>query len=144
MQFTEIRVLNTLFSLLNKACRTIIEYNIQHEDFPLDPEQIESFTSKKMLLALVWALVGDCPIRERKAFGEYIANLTTFDTPLLSESSSLIDYDVSLPSAEWTPWQSQVPSIEINTHSVTQTDVVIPTLDTVRHEDVLYSWACRT
>ena len=140
MQFTEIRVLNTLFSLLNKACRTIIEYNIQHEDFPLDPEQIESFTSKKMLLALVWALVGDCPIRERKAFGEYIANLTTFDTPLLSESSSLIDYDVSLPRAEWTPWQSQVPSIEINTHSVTQTDVVIPTLDTVRHEDVLYSW----
>ena len=140
MHFTEIRVLNTLFSLLNKACRTIIEYNIQHEDFPLDPEQIESFTSKKMLLALVWALVGDCPIRERKTFGEYIANLTTFDTPLLSESSSLIDYDVSLPRAEWTPWQSQVPSIEINTHSVTQTDVVIPTLDTVRHEDVLYSW----
>ncbi len=28
----------------------------------------------------------------------------------------------------------------MNTHSVTQTDVVIPTLDTVRHEDVLYSW----
>ena len=37
-------------------------------------------------------------------------------------------------------WQNQVPTIEVNTHSVTQTDVVIPTLDTVRHEDVLYSW----
>ena len=140
MQYTEIRVLNTLFSLLNRACRSIIEYNNQHEDFPLDPEQVESFISKKMLLALVWALVGDCPIRERRVFGEFIARLTTFDTPLLSEAASLIDYDVSLPKTEWIEWQSQVPNVEVNTHSVTQTDMVIPTLDTVRHEDILYSW----
>lgn len=140
MQFTQIRVLNTLFSLLNKTCRTVIEYNMQHEDFPLDLEQIESFVSKKMLLALVWALAGDCPMQERKSFGEFVASLSTITTPLLNESSSLIDYDVFLPKAEWTPWQSHVPNIEINTHSVTQTDVVIPTLDTVRHEDILYSW----
>ena len=140
MEFTEIRVLNTLFSLLNKACRNIIEYNVQHEDFPLDPEQVESCMFKKMLLALVWAFVGDCPIVIRRAYGEYVATLSTAETPLLSESSSLIDYDVSLPKAEWTPWQSQVPNIEVNTHSVTQTDMVIPTLDTVRHEDILYSW----
>ena len=140
MQFTPIRALNTLFSLLNKACRTMIEYNIQHEDFPLDTDQVESFVSKKMLLAMIWSFTGDCPLRERKKFGEYVAGLITFDTPLLSESAALIDYDVSLPKADWVLWQSQVPSIEINTHSVTQTDVVIPTLDTVRHEDVLYSW----
>lgn len=140
MQYTEIRVLNTLFSLLNKACRTIIEYNMQHEDFPLDPELIESYISKKTLLSLVWALAGDCPLKERKLFGEYIVGLSTNETPLLGDSSSLIDYDVSLPKANWTPWQSHVPTIEINTHSVTQTDVVVPTLDTVRHEDILYSW----
>lgn len=140
MEFTEIRVLNTLFSLLNKACRTIMEYNMHHEDFPLEHEQVESFISRKMLLALVWGLIGDCPLRERRTFGEYVAGQTTIDTPLLSDASSLIDYDVSLPTADWTPWQSQVPSVDINTHSVTQTDVVIPTLDTVRHEDILYSW----
>jgi dynein heavy chain 1 len=55
MEFTEARVLSTLFSLLNKVCRTMIEYNIQHVDFPLEDEQIESFVSKKLLLALVWA-----------------------------------------------------------------------------------------
>ncbi|KAK4697502.1 dynein cytoplasmic 1 heavy chain, partial [Lecanoromycetidae sp. Uapishka_2] len=140
MQFTEIRALKTLFSLLNRGCRTILEYNMQHEDFPLDPEQVESFISKKVLLALVWALVGDCPIIERRAFGEYIMNRSTIDTPLLSELGSLIDYDVSLPQANWTPWQSQVPNVEINTHSVTETDMVIPTMDTARHEDILYSW----
>ena len=140
MQYTSIRALNTMFSLLNKACRTMMEYNIQHDDFPLDVEQIASFVSKKMLLAMIWAFTGDCPLRERRSFGEYIAGLSTFDTPLLSDLSSLLDYDVILPKAEWTSWQSQVPNIEINTHSITQTDVVIPTLDTVRHEDVLYSW----
>jgi dynein heavy chain 1 len=140
MEFTQIRVLNTFFSLLNKTCRTMIEYNIQHDDFPLDPEQIESFVSKKLLLAIIWAFTGDCPLLDRKTFGDYIARLATFDTPLLTETASLIDFDVSLPKAEWTLWQSQVPTIEINTHSITQTDVVIPTLDTVRHEDVLYSW----
>ena len=140
MDFTQIRALNTLFSLLNKACRNIIEYNIQHEDFPLDPEQVESFVSKKLLLAIIWALTGDCPLQERKSFGDYVSGLTTFDLPLLTEVSSMIDYSVSLPKGEWTTWQSQVPAIEINTHSIIQTDVVIPTLDTVRHEDVLYSW----
>ena len=140
MQFTEIRVLNTLFSLLNKACRNVIEYNIQHEDFPLDLDQIKAYISKKLLISVVWALSGDCPLKERKQFGDMVAGFSILDMPPMSDSSSLIDYDISLPKAEWVLWQSQVPNVEINTHSITQTDVVIPTLDTVRHEDVLYSW----
>jgi len=140
MEFTNNRALNTFFSLLNKACRVTIEYNAQHPDFKLDDEQIESFVSKRILLALIWSLTGDCPLNERKAFGDLVAGLTTIDAPRFGEGASLIDFDVSLPRADWTLWQSQVPSIEINTHSITQTDVVIPTLDTVRHEEVLYSW----
>ena len=141
MDFTEARVLNTLFSLLNKICRTMIEYNIQHVDFPLDDAQMESYIAKKLLLALVWSFTGDCPLLNRQAFGQYVAGLSTTDTPPLSDAaSSLIDYDVTLPKGEWIRWQDQVPHIEVNTHSVVQTDVVIPTLDTVRHEDVLYSW----
>jgi dynein heavy chain 1 len=140
MEYTDIRALNTLFSLLNKSCRSILEYNVQHQDFGLDDNQIESYLSKKLLLALVWSLVGDCPLAERKAFGDIVASLTNVDIPILNDVTSLIDYDVSLPKTEWTLWQNQVPNVEVNTHSITQTDVVIPTLDTIRHEDVLYSW----
>lgn len=140
MEFTDIRVLNSLFGLLGKVCRTVLEYNIQHSDFPLDVEQMEAFVSKKMLLAIVWAFTGDCPHPERKAFGDHIGALTNIDLPSLTGTTSLIDFDVTLPQAQWTSWQSQVPLIEVNTHSVTQTDVVIPTVDTIRHEDVLYSW----
>ncbi|KAF3061368.1 Dynein heavy chain, cytoplasmic [Daldinia childiae] len=140
MEFTIARVLTTLFSLLNKSVRDMIEYNAAHVDFPLDPEQIEAYVAKKLLLALVWALTGDCPLNDRKAFGDNVGALASFGSPPLDGTSSLIDFDVTLPGAEWTPWQNEVPTIEVNTHSITQTDVVIPTLDTVRHEDVLYSW----
>ncbi|KAH0070182.1 dynein heavy chain, partial [Aureobasidium melanogenum] len=140
MEFTEIRALTTLFSLLRKACRSIIEYNVQHPDFPLELEQIESFMSKKLVLGLIWSFVGDCPLTDRKTFGDYVASLASIDLPPLVDQGSMIDYDVVLPESQWVPWSNQVPSIEVNTHSITQTDVVIPTVDTVRHEDVLYSW----
>lgn len=140
MEFTVARVLSTLFCLLNKVIRNIIEYNNQHIDFPLDADQIESYVAKKLLLALIWSLTGDCPRGDSKAFGDYLSGFVTFGSPIVGDDSSLIDYDVTLPLAEWSAWQNQVPTIELNTHSITQTDVVIPTLDTVRHEDVLYSW----
>lgn len=140
MEFTSIRAIGTLFSLLRKAVRSVLEYNIQHTDFPLNDEQMEAYLSKKVLIAAVWSFTGDCPLADRKSFGDYLAGLATLDMPSLSETISLIDYDVSLPEAQWVSWQNQVPTIEVNTHSVTQTDLVIPTLDTVRHEDVLYSF----
>ncbi|KAI1007775.1 Dynein heavy chain, cytoplasmic [Podosphaera aphanis] len=140
MEFTNARVLGTLFSLLNKAIRDMIEYNTHHSDFPLDPDQIESYIAKKLLLALVWSLVGDCPLQDRKIFGDFLASYASFGCPVIGNNSSIIDYDVILPQGEWSAWQNQVPTTEVNTHSIIQTDVVIPTLDTVRHEDVLYSW----
>ena len=140
MEFTDIRALNSLFGLLSKVCRTVLEYNIQHNDFPLDVEQMEAYISRKMLLAVVWAFSGDCPFPERKAFGDYVGALSNVDLPLIAEAASLIDFDVTLPQAQWTTWLTQVPTVEVNTHSVTQTDLIIPTLDTIRHEDILYSW----
>ncbi|GAM88599.1 hypothetical protein ANO11243_066330 [Dothideomycetidae sp. 11243] len=140
MEFTDIRALTTLFSLIRKSCRTIIEYNGQHPEFPLEPEQIESYVTKKLMLALIWSFSGDCALAHRKTYGDYIISQTGLDLPTTGEQSSVIDFDVSLPQAQWVPWQSQVPTIDVNTHSITETDVVIPTVDTVRHEEVLYSW----
>ena len=37
-------------------------------------------------------------------------------------------------------WQNKVPKIEVETHKVGSPDVVVPTLDTVRHETLLYTW----
>ena len=33
-----------------------------------------------------------------------------------------------------------MPKIEVETHKVGSPDIVVPTLDTVRHESLLYTW----
>lgn len=43
-------------------------------------------------------------------------------------------------TGEWQSWQGKVPQIEVETHKVAAPDVVVPTLDTVRHEALLYTW----
>lgn len=43
-------------------------------------------------------------------------------------------------SGDWSSWQNRVPKIEVETHKVGSPDVVVPTLDTVRHESLLNTW----
>ena len=59
MDFTTTRALNTLFSLINKTVRNIIEYNMQHSDFPLSPERVEQYVTKRLLVNIIWAFSGD-------------------------------------------------------------------------------------
>lgn len=142
MDFTEARALSTLFSLVNKTIRNILDYNAQHPDFPLGADQIEAYSTRRLLIAIVWAFTGDAKLDVRAEMGEYLRGHTGVDLPPLGPGSSLIDYDVGFAgqAVEWSPWLSKVPTIEIDTAAVSSADVVVPTIDTVRHEDVLYSW----
>lgn len=140
MDFTTTRALHTLFSLLNKTARNIIEYNIQHSDFPLPPEKVEQYVTKRLLVNIIWAFSGDAKLDLRAEMGEFLRKQTGIDLPPMAVDASLIDFDVQIASGDWIAWQSKVPSIEIDAHAVTAADVVVPTMDTVRHEEVLYSW----
>ncbi|SJL06320.1 related to Cytoplasmic dynein 1 heavy chain 1 [Armillaria ostoyae] len=140
MDYTVTRALNTLFSLLNKTVRNIIEYNFQHSDFPLSLERIEQYVTKRLLVSIIWAFSGDAKLDLRAEMGDYLRNQTGIDLPPLGPGSSLIDFDVQVANGEWVAWQSRVPVIEIEAHAVTASDQVVPTMDTVRHEEVLYSW----
>jgi len=72
--------------------------------------------------------------------GEFLRGQTGVDLPPLAPGSSPIDYDVQVASGDWAAWRGKAPTIEIDSHAVAQSDVVVPTMDTVRHEEVLYSW----
>ncbi|TFK57575.1 dynein heavy chain protein 1 [Heliocybe sulcata] len=140
MDFTATRALNTLFSLLNKTARNIIEYNIQHSDFPLAPERVEQYVTKRLLVNIIWAFSGDAKLDLRAEMGDFLRKHTGIDLPPLGPGSSLLDYDVHIQNAEWSTWQTKVPVIDIESHAITASDVVVPTVDTIRHEEVLYSW----
>lgn len=140
MDFTAIRALNTLFSLCRSMIRSVLDYNAKHADFPLPTDKIESYVTRKMLLNVIWSFCGDSRLALRAELGEQLYNKTGIEVPPLGPGASLIDYDVDLASSSWVSWQSRVPTIEVETHAITSADVVIPTIDTVRHEEVLYSW----
>ncbi len=74
----------------------------------------------------------------RQELGDFIRGITTIPLPPQT-NVSILDYEVAI-SGEWNPWASRVPQIEVETHKVAAPDVVVPTLDTVRHESLLYTW----
>ena len=43
-------------------------------------------------------------------------------------------------AGDWEPWANKVRKVEVETHKVAAVDLVIPTIDTVRHEYLLYTW----
>ncbi|KAK9459211.1 dynein heavy chain, N-terminal region 1-domain-containing protein [Lipomyces oligophaga] len=137
MEFAKLRSLHTMFSLLNGSVREILEYNGQHPDFPLITESRETYLLAKLLLAAIWSFAGDCPLQERHIFAESLSRFELFASLEVPSEGSIIDYDVSLPLANWTAWQASVPQIDLDPHSVTETDIIIPTVDTLRHESLL-------
>eukprot|EP00040_Diaphanoeca_grandis_P036231 m.230237 g.230237 ORF g.230237 m.230237 type:complete len:4579 (-) comp33576_c0_seq1:2736-16472(-) len=137
MVYTHGRMLNSLFAMIKSICRKIFAYNSDHPDFPMEQEQLEKFSSKQFLYSLMWCFSGDGNNKVRKEFSDHLARATNIALPPLGEDAMIIDYEVTI-EGEWAAWH--VPEKDIDIESSSGTDVVIPTLDTVRHRDLLYTW----
>lgn len=140
MDFTRMRVLSTFFSLLNKTVRNVLEYNSQHPDFPMGGDHLEGYITKRIIYSIIWSFSGDAKLDLRAVLGDFVRGVTTYELPPLGNDTTIIDYDISVSSGQWVPWESKVPVVEIETHKVSEADIIIPTVDTIRHEEVLYSW----
>ncbi|XP_055383630.1 dynein heavy chain, cytoplasmic isoform X2 [Condylostylus longicornis] len=138
MDFTRLRALSSLFSMLNQCARNILNFNSQHPDFPISPEQMEQYIPKALIYSLLWSFAGDAKLKVRSDLGDFIRSATTVQLPG-TIGVPIIDFEVNM-SGEWVPWSNKVPVIEVETHKVAAPDVVVPTLDTVRHESLLYTW----
>lgn len=138
MDFTRLRALSSLFSMLNKFTRNVLVYNQQHSDFPISTDQLEQYIQKGLIYSLLWSFAGDAKLKVRSDLGDFIRSVTTTALPN-NTGAPIIDYEVNM-SGEWVPWSNKVPVIEVETHKVAAPDVVVPTLDTVRHESLLYTW----
>ncbi|XP_011314571.1 dynein heavy chain, cytoplasmic isoform X1 [Fopius arisanus] len=138
MDFTRLRALSSLFSMLNQAVRNVLQYNHTHTDFPLPSEQLERYMPKCLIYALLWSFAGDAKLKVRSDLGDFVRSITTVPLPAQS-NIAIIDFEVNI-HGEWLPWSNKVPQIEVETHKVASPDIVVPTLDTVRHESLLYTW----
>ncbi|KAL1512644.1 hypothetical protein ABEB36_002203 [Hypothenemus hampei] len=138
MDFTRLRALSSLFSMLNQSVRNVLAYNHSHNDFPLAYECLERYIPKCLVYAVLWSFAGDAKLKVRSELGDFIRSITTVPLPA-DNNTPIIDYEVTI-EGEWAPWSNKVPQIEVETHKVASPDIVVPTLDTVRHESLLYTW----
>ncbi|XP_065175263.1 cytoplasmic dynein 1 heavy chain 1-like [Sycon ciliatum] len=139
MDYTRLRALSSLFSMVHQAIRDVLSYNQTHPDFPLTLDQIESYLPKRLLYCLIWSLCGDSKLKTRNELGEFLRGATTIQLPSVSGNLGMVDYEVTV-QGEWMPWVNRVPQIEVETHKVGAPDVVVPTVDTIRHENLLNTW----
>ncbi|XP_077971534.1 cytoplasmic dynein 1 heavy chain 1-like isoform X1 [Styela clava] len=138
MDFTRLRALNSLFSMVDQGVRNIQQYNQTHYDFPMEFTVMEQYLQKYLLYCILWSLSGDGKLKLREEMGQFIRRSTSVTLPA-QQNMGIIDFEVTM-QGQWVPWVNKVPQIEVETHKVAAPDVVVPTLDTVRHEALLYTW----
>jgi dynein heavy chain 1 len=143
MDFTRLRALGSMFTMLNQSVRAVLSYNQTH-DFRLSDEAVEKYLTKSLVLAVLWSFSGDCKLKYRIELGEFLRTSVNIAMPPsvghAGQPASIIDYEVSLTTGEWSSWLAKVPQIEVETHKVAAPDVVVPTVDTIRHESLLFTW----
>ena len=134
MEFTRIRVLEASFALIRKGITNLLEYNDSHVDFPLDSEILVKYMQKWALFSLMWGISGSMTLYQRQLYGEKIAKFCPIDLPPVGPGQeSLIDFEVKLEDGSWQTWKKKVPQIEIDPMKVTDADLIITTVDTLRH-----------
>ncbi|KAJ3439563.1 dynein heavy chain [Anaeramoeba flamelloides] len=139
MQFTKLRLLTTLFSIFKRSISLVLEYNEVNKYFQMKDEHLEKYITKKLLYSVLWGFSGSTGLRDRGAFGEYLGKISKIEMPKQS-NYPLIDFQVNIDNGEWEPWKNQVTTKIIETDQVAASDLVITTIDTLRHKDVVYSW----
>jgi dynein heavy chain 1 len=136
------RLLHTFQALLVQGITSTIEYDENHPDFPMTGEHIEKFAKRWLLHSLMWSFCGSSPWVTRKKFSDMLLRTSGLTVPGGTEHC-LIDFRVRVDDGEYELWSDSVPRMEIESHRVAASDVVITTTDTVRHSDVLGAWLGR-
>ena len=65
MDYTRLRALSSLFSMLNQSVRNILLYNHQHADFHMSSDQLEQYVPKSLIYSILWSFAGDAKMKVR-------------------------------------------------------------------------------
>lgn len=141
MEPTAQRLILAFFSMMNYSVRQLLNHSFMHQDFPLSDEEISAYITRAMLVNLVWSFSGDGKWKCRQRLSDFVRGSTHIQLPS-DEQVPIIDFEVVIDGGEikWVPWSRKVPRMEIETNRISSGDVVVPTMDTVRHELLLNTW----
>ncbi|ANB15356.1 dynein heavy chain [Sugiyamaella lignohabitans] len=138
MEFSYSRAISSFFSLLKSSCLNYQRLKSQ-DDFAPSQELIDGYILRTILSSLLWSFSGDSSLEDRKKYGKYLLQLAPFvNSSPADPFDSLLDFDVSADNGQWIPWVNRVPQVELESQAVVSTDAVVPTIDTQRHQDLIY------
>jgi len=142
MEVTHGRLLTSWWTYLKRGVRLVEEYNENHIDFPLSLDRMRTFMERWNLMSIMWGFGGSMNYENRKALSAYVCKSTTIEIPSFNgDDESLLDYTVSLRNdSKWEKWSEQVPAVVLESRQVLSTNIVIPTIDTIRHRSALHAW----
>jgi dynein heavy chain 1 len=138
MKPTRERLLASLRALLAKGITKAIDYDENHPDFPMSGEHMTNFSKRWLMHSLLWSFSGSAKWSDRQEFSDMLIQNSGLTLP--NPGTSISDYRVRVEDGDHEPWSDSVPRMEIESHKVCSSDVVITTTDTVRHSDVLEAW----
>ena len=145
MIFTRIRVLEALFSLIRKGVDNLVDHEEQSiGDF--NESVAKKYIRKWTLNGIIWSFVGDMSLAVRASFFEELQQTfgtslkELIDIPRVDSMTTLIDYAVDIKTGNWVLYKDLVKNDEVDSNQVSNADVIIETVDTRRHQDILCSW----
>ncbi|ODV98401.1 hypothetical protein PACTADRAFT_20118, partial [Pachysolen tannophilus NRRL Y-2460] len=94
---------------------------------------VTEFTTKAVLLSLAWAFAGDSSTEDREMFSSFLLDMFNENIP----GGTLFDYTINLPNCDFVTFF--VPEISLEKQELLKPDLLIPTTDTVKHEELIYS-----
>jgi dynein heavy chain 1 len=142
MEFTRIRAINALISLIKAAIAKVMEYNDNHAEIPLSDTVLKSYFSRYLVFAVLWSFGGSLSLKDRLIFCQELAALAQVPLPD-NKKLPLIDYEVKVDTGDWEQWEDRVnraPPQDLESQAIVRPDVVINTVDTHRHNDVITGW----
>lgn len=107
-----------------------------HQDLggsELTGSALSSFVQRRLIFSVVWGFGSQLTVAHRTQFASEL------HADGLPSGCGLLDVEVDA-AGNWVEWRKRVVRTEIHPDKVGTNDVVIPTVDTVRHEDVISSW----
>lgn len=134
MDYNRCQAVRCLFTLFSHTALALRERQEQGKSIP-DAPVLRELVRRRVIFSVLWGLASELPNAKRAEFAEELKA----DVPK-SSGGSLVDYEVSWDDGSWSEWRKRVVKTDVPPGKVGTNDIVIQTVDTTRHEDVISAW----
>ena len=128
-----IRTFNKLETAVQLAVHLISSYKQWFQN--LDDKSLKNVITILVKRSLLYALAGDSTGKSQTAFIQAINTYFGHESQELSDDSTVV---IANDRLNFSSFCSEIPSVSLEAHDVMRPDIVIPTIDTIKHEKVFY------